>query len=242
MSKSKRPTWSRRTLLQSTAYAAALGLPHLVRAAVTTDSASKPDAASPNATPFRLDAVRLKPSVYLTAIQSNGAYLLRLEPDRLLHNFRVSAKLPPKGAVYGGWESESLAGHSLGHYLSACSLMFAQTGDPAYRDRVNYIVAELIQCQQAHGDGYVAGFTRKRGETVEDGKIIFAEIARGDIHSLPFSLNGGWSRSSCGNTRCSDCGGMAATQNRARTRSPSLIASCQAPSAPRSICSIRVRR
>ncbi|MEA3181391.1 MAG: uncharacterized protein QOI59_4914, partial [Gammaproteobacteria bacterium] len=111
----------------------------------------------------------------------------------LLHNFRVSAGLPPKGAVYGGWESESLAGHSLGHYLSACSLMFAQTGEAQYRQRVDYIVAELAQCQSAHGDGYVAGFTRKRGDVMEDGKAIFPEIVKGDIRSFPFALNGAWS-------------------------------------------------
>src|SRR5262249_42720149 len=103
------------------------------------------------------------------------------------------AKLTPMGEVYGGWESQSLAGHSLGHYLSACSLMFAQTGDVQYRQRVDYIVAELLTCQQAHGDGYVAGFTRTQGELVEDGKAIFPEIARGEIHAKPFSLNGAWS-------------------------------------------------
>jgi len=144
-------------------------------------------------TPFPLEAVRLRPSPYLAAVESNGVYLLRLEPDRLLHNFHVSAGLPPKGAVYGGWESESLAGHSLGHYLSACSLMFAQTGEVPYRERVSYIVTELERCQSAHGDGYVAGFTRKRGEVMEDGKAIFPEIVRGDIRSSAFALNGAWS-------------------------------------------------
>src|SRR5882757_1412465 len=178
---------SRRSLLLGAAYASALGLPQFVRAALG-------DAPSPAAvTPFPLEAVRLRPSPYLTAVESNGVYLLRLEPDRLLHNFRVSAGLPPKGAVYGGWESESLAGHSLGHYLSACSLMFAQTGEAQYRQRVDYIVAELAQCQSAHGDGYVAGVTRKRGDINEDGKAIFPEIVKGDIRSAPFNLNGAWS-------------------------------------------------
>ena len=41
----------------------------------------------------------------------------------------------PEGEIYGGWESESLAGHTLGHYLSACSLMFAQTGETDVRTR-----------------------------------------------------------------------------------------------------------
>src|SRR5579871_62750 len=173
---------SRRLLLQGVACLPALGLPRFVNA-----------APSGTVTPFPLEAVRLRPSPYLTAVESNGIYLLRLEPDRLLHNFRVSAGLQPKGAVYGGWEALSLAGHSLGHYLSACSLMFAETGDTRYRQRVDYIVAELAECQSAHGDGYVAGFTRKRGDVVEDGKAIFPEIAKGDIRSAPFSLNGAWS-------------------------------------------------
>jgi DUF1680 family protein len=185
--------WSRRTLLRGAACSPALGLPRFVEAALNDSPGQGGSKSNLGVTPFPLEAVRLRPSPYLTAVESNGVYLLRLEPDRLLHNFHVSAGLPPKGAVYGGWESQSLAGHSLGHYLSACSLMFAQTGETPYRERVNYIVAELARCQSAHGDGYVAGFTRNRGEVVEDGKAIFPEIARGDIRSFPFSLNGAWS-------------------------------------------------
>lgn len=172
---------SRRTFIK---LASLLGLPGFVTAAPT---------AAPPVTPFPLEAVRLRPSPYLTAVESNGNYLLRLEPDRLLHNFRLSAGLQPKGAVYGGWESQSLAGHSLGHYLSACSLMSSQTGDTRYRQRVNYIVAELAACQSAHGDGYVGGFTRDRDKVTEDGKAIFPEIVKGDIRSRPFNLNGAWS-------------------------------------------------
>jgi len=174
---------TRRSLIKGAAYISAFGLPPLIKAGGKTDTV----------TPFPLEAVRLRPSPYLTAVESNGAYLLRLEPDRLLHNFRVSAGLKPKGEVYGGWESLSLAGHSLGHYLSACSLMFAQTGETAYRQRITYIVGELAECQAAHGDGYVGGFTRKRGDVDEDGKNIFPEIVKGDIRSAPFNLNGAWS-------------------------------------------------
>ncbi len=140
--------------------------------------------------PLPMEAVRLKPSFYLEAVQSNLAYLHRLEPDRLLHNFRVHAGLAPKGEVYGGWESDTIAGHTLGHYLSACALMYAQTGDEECRRRVGYIVDELAACQAP--DGYVAGFTRKRGDTVEDGKLLFAELVQGDIRVLPFDLNGCW--------------------------------------------------
>src|SRR4051812_50151469 len=81
---------SRRTFIK---LASLLSLPDFVTAAPTTSS---------QVTPFPLEAVRLHPSPYLTAVESNGIYLLRLEPDRLLHNFRVSAGLKPKGEIYGG--------------------------------------------------------------------------------------------------------------------------------------------
>src|SRR6267142_1932887 len=58
--------------------------------------------------PVPLGAVRLLPSPYLTAVTVNLGYLHRLDPDRLLHNFRSQAGLTPKGAVYAGWESDTI--------------------------------------------------------------------------------------------------------------------------------------
>ncbi|MDR7051251.1 DUF1680 family protein [Duganella sp. 3397] len=140
-----------------------------------------------------LSAVRLLPSVYADAVQANLAYLLRLDADRFLHNYHKFAGLPVKGAIYGGWESDTIAGEGLGHYLSALSLMHAQTGDPALKPRIDYIVAELAHVQQAQGDGYIGGFMRKRKDgTVVDGKEIFPEIMRGEIRSAGFDLNGCW--------------------------------------------------
>jgi DUF1680 family protein len=142
--------------------------------------------------PMPMQSVRLKPSIYADAVEANRRYLLALESDRLLHNFRRSAGLKPKAEVYGGWEALGIAGHSLGHYLSACALMHAQTGDEQIRARIRYIVSELAECQKAHGDGYIGGTTVKRDEREVDGKIIFEELRRGDIRSTGFDLNGGW--------------------------------------------------
>jgi hypothetical protein len=158
----------------------------------STVRAEAPLGKSGAVRPLPLEAVRLLDSPWLEAVEANRRYLHALEPDRLLHNFRTSAGLAPKGAVYGGWESDTIAGHTLGHYLTALSLMYAQTGDAECKRRVGYIVDELIEAQRAHGDGYVAGFTRKRDDVVEDGKVIFAELKRGDIRSMGFDLNGCW--------------------------------------------------
>jgi hypothetical protein len=143
--------------------------------------------------PLPLSAVRLTPSIYLEAVEANRAYLHRLEPDRFLHNYRLQSGLLPKGEPYGGWEQETIAGHSLGHYLSACALMHGQTGDAECRSRADYIVHELDACQRAHGDGYVAGFTRRNDAGIsEPGRRVFEEISRGNIRAARFSLNGCW--------------------------------------------------
>ena len=144
----------------------------------------QPDRIKRKAHPFQLTEVRLLDGPFKQAMQLDAEYLLRLEPDRLLSWFRKEAGLKPKGTVYGGWESMGIAGHSLGHYLSACAMMFASSGDARFRDRVNYIVGELALCQEANGDGYVAA--------IPNGKKIFKEVSAGDIRAKGFDLNGGW--------------------------------------------------
>ena len=64
---------------------------------------------------FPLEDVRLLRGPFLDAEQRDSTYLLALEPDRMLHNFRVNAGLEPKAPVYGGWESRGAVG---GHPLS----------------------------------------------------------------------------------------------------------------------------
>ena len=141
-------------------------------------------AAPPMARPFNLHDVRLLDGPFKTGQDIAVKYLLSLEPDRFLANFRKESGLESKAKQYGGWESQGVSGHSLGHYLSACSLAYASTGDQRFVERVNYIVDELAACQKANGDGYVAA--------IPGGKKAYAEVAAGDIRSAGFDLNGVW--------------------------------------------------
>ena len=121
--------------------------------------------------PFDLADVRLLDSPFRQARDRDIANLLALDPDRLLHGFRNEAGLAAKAPKYGGWESAGIAGHSLGHYLSAVSMGYRATGDARLRQRTNTIVSELALCQQANGNGYVSA--------IPDGKEMFADIAAG---------------------------------------------------------------
>src|SRR5690349_1223944 len=63
---------------------------------------------------FNLGDVRLLDgSPFKHAMDKDAAYLLLLEPDRLLHRFHLHAGLPVKAEIYGGWESDGLSGHTL---------------------------------------------------------------------------------------------------------------------------------
>ena len=116
---------------------------------------SVPDAVTLQAQPFGLGDVQLLDSPFKAAMERNTQVLLSLDPDRLLHNARQYAGLVPKAPVYGGWESRGVAGHTLGHYLTALSQQYAATGDPKIKARVDYIVSEMALCQEAYGDGYI---------------------------------------------------------------------------------------
>ena len=136
------------------------------------------------AEPFPLQNVRLLDGAFKRAMERDAEYLLELKPDRLLSWYRKEAGLEPKAPAYGGWEKQTIAGHSLGHYLSACSLMYASTGDERFSERVRYIVEELRECQRAHGDGYVGA--------MPGGKAALERMAAGEIEAKPFDLNGIW--------------------------------------------------
>lgn len=135
---------------------------------------------------FNLSDVKLlEGSPFKNAMDKDAAYLLEIEPNRLLHRFYANAGLPTKGEVYGGWESEGVSGHSMGHYLSAISIFYVTSGNPEFKKRSDYIVGELERCQNARKTGYVGAIPN------EDS--IFGNVAKGIIKSGGFDLNGGWS-------------------------------------------------
>jgi DUF1680 family protein len=148
-------------------------------------STGGPEVVTFRALPFSLNDVRLLDGPFLHAANLDAKILLTYEPDRLLSKFYSEAGLTPKAKHYDGWENETIAGHSLGHYLSACSMMYQTTGDTAFLDRVNYIVDELKKLQAADGDGYIGAFPNGK-------KILEDEVAKGDIRSKGFDLNGIW--------------------------------------------------
>ena len=142
------------------------------------------------ATYFPLEDVRLLESPFLDLQQKGKEYLLWLNPDSLLHFYRIEAGLQPKARAYAGWESQDvwgagpLRGGFLGFYLSSVSKMYQATGDKELLKRLQYVLNELELCQKAGKDGFLLG--------IKDGRKLFGEVASGKIKTNNPTVNGAW--------------------------------------------------
>jgi len=99
----------------------------------------------------------------------NINYLHQLDPERLLHNFRVNAGIKSEAQPLEGWEAPNigLRGHFVGHYLSACASLIEKNGDTLLQKRINYMVDVLWDCQQKSGGKYLSAFPEKDFTTLE---------------------------------------------------------------------------
>jgi uncharacterized protein len=147
---------------------------------------------------FHLADVTLLPGPFHDNMARDLEYLLAFDGDRLLAPFQKVAGLPAKAPSLGGWESRGLASHYCGHYLSAASMMFAQTRDGRLARQIDYLLPRLAACQEANGrdDGEFRGYCAG----IPDSKAAFRRVLGGHIdlgsrhHPLySFGLNGMWS-------------------------------------------------
>ena len=172
-----RPT--RRDFLTSTASTGAFLLsgPTVVAGRLEAATPGTPGGLAGPIKPFPLNQVRLLPGPCLDAQARNSRYLRSMPSDRLLHTFRINAGLASSAEPVGGWEKPDceLRGHFTGgHYLSACALTYAATGDEWFKTRAALMVSELAKCQQAHRNGYLSAFPIELFDRLRGGAKVWA--------------------------------------------------------------------
>lgn len=159
---------SRRRVLQMGALAAAApaALPLLPgQAFAEPPSGGLPSPRSWRVRPFELGQVTLGDSVFkekrdrlLYFAREYGPSVVagvrddQRGPDRMLRSFRVNAGLDPLGASpIGSWETPdgNLRGHYTGHFLTLLAQSYASTGEQIFKDKLDYMVTALGECQDA---------------------------------------------------------------------------------------------
>ncbi|MFW5753274.1 MAG: beta-L-arabinofuranosidase domain-containing protein [Marinilabiliaceae bacterium] len=127
---------------------------------------------------FPISDVTLLNGPFKNARDLNIEVLLKYDVDRLLAPYRKVAGLPPKAESYPNWSG--LDGHIAGHYLSAMAMNYAATGNKECRKRMEYMLSELKECQEANninnsdwGVGYIGGFP--------DSNNLWSAFKKGDF-------------------------------------------------------------
>lgn|SRR5690625_1045190 len=128
------------------------------------------------------EQVKIIDGIFKHSETKGKEYLLYLDIDRLIAPCYEAASQSPKKKRYGGWESMEIAGHSIGHWLSAAAAMYDVTKDEQLKQKILYALDELEYVQSFDSEGYVSGFSRK----------CFDQVFSGEFEVGNFSLGGSW--------------------------------------------------
>lgn len=126
--------------------------------------------------------VVLKDGIFKASQEKGKEYLLFLDVDRLIAPCYEAVKQQPKKPRYGGWESTQIAGHSIGHWLSAAAAMYEATQDQSLKEKIIYALDELEHVQSFDKEGYLAGFPRD----------CFDQVFSGEFEVGLFNLGNSW--------------------------------------------------
>ncbi|WP_346427667.1 beta-L-arabinofuranosidase domain-containing protein [Gracilibacillus sp. YIM 98692] len=130
----------------------------------------------------KLQHTKLLDGKFKISQEKGKEYLLFLNIDRLLAPCYEAVSQPPKNKRYGGWESKPIAGHSIGHWLSAAATMYHVTKDIKLYEKIRYALEEMTYIQSFDKDGYISGFPRD----------CFDQVFAGDFKVGNFELGGSW--------------------------------------------------
>ena len=134
--------------------AAMLSVAMLVGSITQLPAATTASAADIAIEDFSLADLTMTDAYTVNAFSKEVEYLLSFDTDRLLCGFRENAKLDTKGAKrYAGWENTLIAGHSVGHYLTAVAQAYQNpTLTAAQRSALEGKIKALLDgmrvCQQ----------------------------------------------------------------------------------------------
>ncbi|WP_080676315.1 beta-L-arabinofuranosidase domain-containing protein [Ruminococcus flavefaciens] len=104
---------------------------------------------------FSISDVTMTDAYSVNAFNKELDYLLAFDTNRLLAGFRENAGLNTNGAKrYGGWENTNIAGHSVGHYMTAIAQAYqnpsiTEEQRSALYKRMTTLIDGLRQCQKS---------------------------------------------------------------------------------------------
>ena len=140
-----------------------------------------PDGTAGRTTALPLHDVELLDSSFSQNQRRNTAYLLFLDPERMLRSFRLNYGLTSAAPPCGGWErpESQVRGHMTGHLLSGLALTYANTGNDEVLARGRYLVGQLAALQArarqaGFHPGYLSAFPEVFFDWLEQGRSVWS--------------------------------------------------------------------
>lgn len=106
---------------------------------------------------FTTKEIKLTDAYGVNALNKEIDYLLSLDNEKLLSNFRKNGGQDTKGIEpYNGWENSLIGGHTMGHYLTALAQACTNSGTSnadktKLYEKLTYLIDELAKCQRENG-------------------------------------------------------------------------------------------
>lgn len=114
-------------------------------------------------------------------------YLKKLDADRLLRGFCDIGKVESDAEKYGGWETSSIQGHTLGHYLTAISQAYKTSGDKELKAIADHIIDVLALCQNSES-GYLSAIPESHYIQLEAGNTSGTWVPWYTMHKVMTGL------------------------------------------------------
>ncbi|MGN0162443.1 MAG: beta-L-arabinofuranosidase domain-containing protein, partial [Candidatus Ornithomonoglobus sp.] len=115
---------------------------------------------------YSMSDVLMTNEYLINANEKMAAYLKKFDVDTSVSGFRRTAGLSSGSVTYGGWETSLIAGHGIGHFVSALAQGYKYSTASAADNELLTLSDEMIDAlyeAQAHEDTVVNGQTLKKG-------------------------------------------------------------------------------
>ncbi|MCH5211460.1 MAG: glycoside hydrolase family 127 protein [Oscillospiraceae bacterium] len=96
---------------------------------------------------YSMPEVEMKDEYLINGTEKMADYLKDFDIDKLASGFRRTAGLSSTSATYGGWETSLIAGHAVGHYMTAVAQGYNNTGDEDLLKMSNDLIDALYEAQ-----------------------------------------------------------------------------------------------
>ncbi|MCH5210063.1 MAG: glycoside hydrolase family 127 protein [Oscillospiraceae bacterium] len=111
---------------------------------------------------YSMTDVEMKDDYLINGTEKMADYLSDFDVDKLASGFRRTAGLSSTSNTYGGWETSLIAGHAVGHYMTAVAQGYNNTGAEELLKMSNDLIDALYEAQIKE-DKTVNGQTVKKG-------------------------------------------------------------------------------